>query len=72
MKYRLEGTTLEMAGKRAKITLGNGKSELTQKNPSALDIMFALERLQGYPANTAQRQACSRLAWNIEVDQEQD
>jgi hypothetical protein len=63
MKYQLEGTTIEAIDTYVRITLGNGKVEVTKRQcPSAMDVAMMLYRLQGYPGNKAQLTACSRAA----------
>jgi len=61
MIYRLEGTTIEAIGPYVRVGLGNGQSACTQNEcPEAVEVVLMLERLQGYPPNQAQTQACSR------------
>ena len=63
MKYRLEGTTIEAIDTYVRITLGNGKIEVTKRQlPSSQEIADMLHRMQGYPLNAAQLQACSRAS----------
>lgn len=63
MKYRLEGITIEAIDTYVRITLGNGRVEVTKNQcPKPIDIAMLLERLQGYAPNRAQLQACGRAA----------
>ena len=63
MKYRLEGTTIEAIDAYVRITISGLCQEVTAKQlPSSGDIAAMLERMQGYPCNRAQLQACGRAA----------
>lgn len=63
MKYRLEGTTFEAIDTYVRITMGNGKVEVTkQQCPKAADVANMLRQMQGYEPNSAQKFACGRAA----------
>lgn len=63
MKYRLEGTTLEAVGTFVRVTLGNGKVSVSEKEcPTSYEVADMLCRMQGYYPNNAQLQACGRAA----------
>jgi hypothetical protein len=63
MKYRLEGTTIESIDTYVRITLGNGRVEVTKRQlPNAGNVAELLCQMQGYALNRAQLQACARAA----------
>lgn len=63
MKYRLEGTTIEAIDTYVRITLGNGKVEVTKRQfPKSIDVAALLHQMQGYYPNRAQLQACGDAA----------
>jgi hypothetical protein len=63
MKYRLEGTTIEAIDTYVRISMGNGIVQYTDRQlPPPIDVAALLQKMQGYPPNRAQLQACGRAA----------
>jgi hypothetical protein len=61
--YRLEGTVFEAIDTYVRITLGNGKVQVTKRQcPKSVEVALMLQEMQGYPPNTAQLTNCSRAA----------
>jgi len=62
MRYRLEGTTIEAIDTYVRVTI-NGRAEVTHRQcPKSIEVAMLLQRMQGYPPNRAQLQACGRAA----------
>jgi hypothetical protein len=63
MKYRLEGLTIENIDPYVRITLGNGRVQVTAKPyPSVAEVSTLLFTMQGYYPNAAQLIICGRAA----------
>jgi len=62
MKYRLEGTTIEAIDTYVRIIVSDRTEVTARQCPKSIDVAVLLERMQGYPLNRAQLQACGRAA----------
>jgi hypothetical protein len=66
MKYRLEGTTIEAIDTYVRVTVGEKAEVTASQYPAPAEVAWLLQRMQGYPPNSAQLSACSRAAYDAE------